>query len=142
MEAIGVAASLVTLTEIIKAAVEFQHRVHEAPSNIQQAARRVEFLAFQLQALSNIQGISQARDGFDPGYAFLLKECYNGMLVCREKLTTIASIQHGKRIRWALVGQARLKELTLDLANLELSLISVLTMLQRYGCRQSEASTC
>jgi hypothetical protein len=132
MEIIGAAASIATLTEVVKVAVELQHRLQEAPSEIDRSLRHVQFVAVQLRTLIEVQRSMRANDEIDRSCATMLRQCYHDMTVIKDSLALTTKFRHCKRLRWALVGRARAKELMTELAGLDNSLSVVLNMLQWY----------
>ncbi|OCT49228.1 hypothetical protein CLCR_05253 [Cladophialophora carrionii] len=131
MEIIGAAASIATLVEVVKVAVELQQRLQEAPSEIDRTLRHVQFVALQLRTLMEVErSMIEPDDELERSCAAMLRQCHHGMAALRASLGSTVGAKHGKRLRWALLGRARSKELTMELACLDSSLSVVLNILQ------------
>jgi hypothetical protein len=130
MEVIGAAASIATLTELLKVAIELQRRLQDAPSEIDKTLHHVQFIALQLRALIGVERSIVPHDELDEACAAMLRQCYRGIATVRASLASTVGAKHGERLRWALIGRARSKELMTELAWLDGSLSVVLNTLQ------------
>jgi hypothetical protein len=130
MEVIGAAASIATLAELLKVAVELQGRLQDAPSEIDKTLHHVQFIALQLRALLGVERSIVPHDEIDESCAAMLRQCYRGIATVRASLALTVGAKHGKQLRWALLGRARSKELMTELAWLDGSLSVVLNTLQ------------
>jgi hypothetical protein len=138
MEVIGAVASIVTLTEVFKVVVELQHHLLEAPSEIERSLHRVQFAALELRTLIELERSTKENDEIDRACATMLKQCCHDITRTKDSLASATKVRRGKRLRWALVGRARIKEFTTELACLETSLNVILSMRQRYGWNRRE----
>ncbi|EXJ57035.1 hypothetical protein A1O7_07379 [Cladophialophora yegresii CBS 114405] len=133
MEIIGTAASIATLVEVLKVAVELQQRLQDAPSEIDRTLRHVQFVALQLRTLMEVERSIERVDELERSCAAMLRQCHHGISAVRASLASTVGQKHGKRLRWALLGRARSKEFMIELACLDSSLSVVLNILQ---CRR------
>ncbi len=129
MEVIGVLASIATLTEVAKVAIELQRVLQEAPSRIESSVRHVHLLGVQLQALLELRSSIEGNNHISGCFAVMLEECYHRIAKVRNGLALATKRVHGRRIHWTLLGQARARELMCELNNVENSLNVVLSMM-------------
>lgn len=132
MEPLGAAASILTITEVVKIAIELQHRLEEAPLRVEKAIDRVRSLGEQVKLLLEFQERIAEADVVAQRYQNLLTGCCREMTTLRNTLALTVRARSCKRIRWAIIGHARAKEVITELAHVESSLNLAFTMLQWY----------
>ncbi|KIW23490.1 uncharacterized protein PV07_11683 [Cladophialophora immunda] len=130
MEPIGGAASIVTLIDVVKGAIKFLQRFREAPLKIEKSAHQVQQLVILLETLPEVQGSINDGGSIAKSCATMLEACRHDIASLKDTLASITKGRHHGRIHWALVGQAKAKELTTELAHVESSLTLVLGILQ------------
>lgn len=133
MEIIEAAASVVTLTEVSRLAVELQQRLQEAPSEIDRTLRHVQFVVTQLSALIKVSRASNLMmtSRSPVTCAAMQRQCYHGIAAISTSLASTANVKNSQRIHWDFIGQARAMSLTTELAYLDNSLNVVLKHAQR-----------
>lgn len=130
MEVVSAVASVATLTEVVKVAIELQHRFQEAPLNLMKSVRRIQLLGLEMQMLLEIHADFRASDDISEPDKVMLHECYHSIATIKHTLALLTKARPGKRVHWALLGHVRAKDLAIELAQLETSLSLLFSVLQ------------
>lgn len=136
LDGIGAAASIITLVDLAKEALELRRRFVNAPDELQRLLIRVDSLAFESRILLETRE-SFSDDDFDtPESRIVFRNCVESTR------TTLATIQNvaGEaallpgwkgRITWATLGKSKIETLMAEIHQTEAALTLILQLLQR-----------
>lgn len=127
MEVVGTAASVAAIVEVLEVLVELRRRFRSAPAELKRLAIRIEFLAMELQLISETQ---QDRLNLPDNCVGLLEQCGCSLRAIKSDLASTARSGFGKRAHWALLGRAKARELLQELMQVESSIGLTFQLLQ------------
>lgn len=129
------AASIITLAESARLLIGLLHQFEEAPVQISTTIDRISILISELDLLVEMQTYLEKAD-FETGrYILLLVQCQTAMTTICTTLARIVRPGRSQRIRWVVMGHSQARDLTNELAHLEIIVALITSLTQWYSNR-------
>ncbi|KIX05877.1 uncharacterized protein Z518_03850 [Rhinocladiella mackenziei CBS 650.93] len=134
MEALGAAASIATIIEVLQLAVELRHRFKDAPAEFNRLAIHIGLLAVEFELLVEAQ---QDRLNLPDNCVIMFDQCARSLKDIKRDLASSPRSGFGKQVHWVWLGRERSRVLLQELTQLE---VSIGVILQLLHWKQSQES--